>query len=113
MKTIRSVVAVGFMLGLGGLVLPACGSMGTDVCKSTCDCEGCNDNERQACLVVYEESREAAADYSCGSQFDDAENCQLDKAVCKGNNWTTTGSDCEGQRLILEQCIRDNSSLKR
>jgi hypothetical protein len=111
MKTIKKLVAVGFLLGLGGVAMPACGSMASDACKAFCDCEGCNDNERKACSTEYEEARETAADYTCGSKFDDYAQCRLDRGVCEGGHYTTRGADCAGEGLILSQCEKDNSAI--
>lgn len=113
MKTIKKALAVGFLLGLGGVILPACGSMGSDACKAFCDCEGCNDAERQACSGEFEEAREKAADYNCGSKFDDYAQCRLDRGVCKAGHLGTNGADCAGEGLILDQCEKDNSAILR
>jgi hypothetical protein len=111
MKMMKRVFAVAIALGAAS-VFPACGSRAGDVCKSFCDCEGCSDNQHQACMDTFEEVREAYDKYGCGSKYDDWMQCSLDRQTCTAGVWGPRGTDCSGEAKILSDCRTAGSSLK-
>lgn len=96
------------LLPLPLLALPACGPSVEDLCDAQCDCEGCNDDERDKCISGGEKLESEADRLDCDDEFDDYIECLDDEMRCESGGKFDDGDRCKGFQKNLEACGVDN-----
>ncbi|EYF00672.1 hypothetical protein [Chondromyces apiculatus] len=97
-----------FLLTMLSFSVPACGGTAAEYCDLLCDCEGCNDDEYDECVVNTQASIDKAYEYDCIDEWDDVEACMLEKSDCRGDNFETD-IDCLDDLAEAEVCVHDRS----
>jgi hypothetical protein len=76
-----------------------CGPSIGSFCNKVCDCMGCSDSEQDDCVDSLEDTRKAAEDEGCGSEFNDYLSCSSSELECEDDVAIADGCDSEAQKL--------------
>lgn len=100
-----------FLIALAlGASTQACGGDAGEICDLACDCERCNDEEYDECVVDVEATIDIASAYGCDAEADDLSACIIDRADCVGDEFTYDNG-CGPEVIDLAICIDRESSL--
>lgn len=83
-----------------------CGGLTGDYCDAKCECEGCNDNQRDECSVQQDSRSDQAGVYDCGDYFDEYMECVVDHPFCDVADFRDPPA-CAAQKDRLDNCQRD------
>jgi hypothetical protein len=81
-----------------------CGSAINDYCDKWAECEGGNEKDRDACVVILEGDARAAGIYDCSEEWNDRLECREKYATCEGDDLRFNGA-CDSERDKLDACI--------
>lgn len=102
-KTLGCAVLVGALFA--PLFVAGC-SPYPSLCEAEMDCEGGNDADIDACVVVYEAQEDVADTYDCGDFYDDYIACFDERARCSGDSFDAN-NDCNSERDRWSDCVND------
>jgi hypothetical protein len=102
------VVVVGS--GLGVLAAGSCVGPGSALCDAECECQICNDREREECEITYDTYAEASSAYGCDEDFDAWRTCALEEAQCDDYTWKHQ-EKCGDELKDWYKCLDDSSDL--
>jgi hypothetical protein len=90
-----SALAALIAIGVGG-----CGTSASDLCDVICACEGCNEEERDACISKGESAVTDADDKGCRDEYVNYLACVEAEAECtEADKFTFDGCDIEEDAL--------------
>ena len=75
-----------------------------------CDCEGCNDEEYDECVIDADAGEDTAAAYDCSEEYDAVAECAIEDNDCDDDNFIID-SGCAGEFEDLAECLDDGSDL--
>ncbi len=78
-------------------VAQGCGPSIGSFCNKVCDCVGCSDSKRDDCVDSLEDTKKAAEEKDCGSEFNDYLSCTTSELECKDGYATADGCDAEAK----------------
>ena len=81
----------------------SCGSPEADLCNQQCECEGCSEGQRNACVDDYNSDLKSAGFRGCVDLYDDWINCEQSLGACVGTDWKAS---CGDERDRLDHCIK-------
>lgn len=103
--------------GLSFLLLVALGAFsagckGTsgEYCDLVCDCEGCNDEEYDECVIQADAGEDTASAYDCSAEYDEYFACAIEDNDCDNDNFVVD-SGCAGEAEDYLECLDDGSDL--
>jgi hypothetical protein len=97
------VVAFAGMASVLGAGAAGCGSVEGDFCQARCDCEGCNDQRLDQCVVEERAELDKAAVFDCDDLYEQYLECRIDNPVCAGARFERPEA-CEDLRRRAESC---------
>lgn len=95
----------GCVVFIGALFATGC-SPYPSLCEAQMDCEGGNDADIDACVVLLEAQEDIADTYDCGDFFDDYVACSDERSSCSNDNFGP-GNDCNSERDRWSDCVND------
>jgi hypothetical protein len=84
-----------------GLTFTACGNTYGDLCASSVQCEGGNDNDVNACIAVLNGSEEEAAAYGCSDAYSKRLDCVEKTSNCSKTHFD---NNCNAESDALQAC---------
>ena len=93
-----------------GIFASACKGTSGELCDIICDCEGCNDNEYDECIIDADAGEDTASAYDCSAEYDDYAACALEDNDCVDDNFVVD-ADCAGEAEDYLECLDDGSDL--
>lgn len=104
-------MALALVLVVSAAALPACASLPDEICEARCDCTGCTDLEREACIVDVTAEADTAEAYGCEEPYEANAECELTKSRCRDGRFFLEGFDCAAEATELSDCKARGSSL--
>jgi len=99
-KRAWALVMAGAGLWLTGVLATGCGgSSVASYCDQMCDCAGCTDDQRAACVDGLDESRDVAGSSGCLEAWDAHIACVNAEAQCSSGALATDGCETESDAL--------------
>jgi uncharacterized membrane protein YgcG len=98
------------LFGSFAIAVAACGGRGAEMCELICDCENCNDRDREECEIEVNEAIDIADAYGCTDRADEFYDCALDNNDCDEDHFQIE-SKCQDEYEDLAECISDASAL--
>lgn len=83
-------------------VAPGCGPSAASYCNKVCDCQGCDDDQRQSCVENVQDAQTTAKDAGCSAEWSNYFSCNNAEAECTNDHLTSDG--CEAERKALSDC---------
>ncbi len=99
------------LAALGASTAGCSGSAG-EYCDLKCDCEGCNDQEYDECIVHTEAAQDRGSAYDCDEEVDVLMECILNDNDCDeiaGVEIFT--ADCGDEQDDVNDCLSDGTDL--
>ena len=111
MTGIRRLLFSGLWVGCAAALTGCYGDI-KDYCEKEAACEGGNENDEKACVEEMKGMRDAAKEYDCKDQFDEAMECEVDNGYCDSqDNYFTSGDACNAEEDKYYACLVANSNL--
>ncbi len=85
-----------------GAMLVGCDILVEDYCDAWCDCVGCNDTSREACIDARENDENRAHELDCEDQWEDFATCVTDTYYCHEDELL---HGCEHQETRWTDCV--------
>ena len=92
-----------------GLTLTACGNSYGNLCESSIQCEGGNDNDVNACIAQANGAEEEAAAYDCSDPYAKLFDCIDRTSVCSKTHFENS---CGSEFTALASCEKAASGRK-
>lgn len=86
-----------------------CGGGAAGYCESKIACEGGNDLDTEACVVVIEAAEDTASVYGCSDAFDKLFACEEATARCDSEKDRLV-DDCDDQGKAYKACVEAASA---
>jgi len=83
-------------------VAPGCGPSVASYCNKVCDCQGCDDQQRESCVENVQLQQGTARDAGCATEWSDLFSCTNAEAEC--NDGYLSADGCDAERKALSDC---------
>ena len=90
----------------------ACASLSSDRCEEACQCRDCGNREYDECILSADYDEDYYGAYGCDVEYEEYALCEIDRGRCVNDNYFLDPADCDGEILRLNDCVKDNSSLR-
>lgn len=109
MSRAASILAIIMATGAVG-----CGNSVDDYCEGWAECEGGNDNDREACVAINDGKRKANAAYDCLDEWEARMDCRAENSSCDATDPANPdydeGNACDFERDELDVCVQTAST---
>jgi hypothetical protein len=84
------------------VLVGACDSPSDEYCDAWCDCVGCDDAQRDACLAARDNDLSRAEEHGCTEQWENFVSCVADTYYCHEDELM---HGCEAEEIRWTSCV--------
>jgi len=97
-----------FLVAMLASCLASCRDFAEDRCELLCDCQGCNEEQEERCMVETDAALDVASAYECSDEMDEYLECETEKYRCFEKTYQIGGA-CGEERGALFGCLDETS----